>query len=157
MKILLLDDNIETYEVLREVASLSGSEVIYFNDVIEAQKYILEHPDIDAIISEKYINNRSSAEILGLIKKNNMNIPVILLTDELSEDEKDYYKRIGITEFFYKPFNPLELMTSIVEHLKNYKGEEYIKETLHTKEESRESLKAIVKKIINLLKKLFGR
>lgn len=159
MRILLIDENPETYEVLNEVAKLSQSEIIYFDDIMKAEDFLDESEvvDIDGIITEKYTQNKPIAVILNAVKEKNVDIPIILLTTKITEEEEEYFKKMGVSSIMLKPFNPLEVLTEIVEILKKEKGEEYVKERLHTTEADRSSLKRIIEKIINLFKKLLGK
>jgi DNA-binding response OmpR family regulator len=92
MKLILLDDNKETYEVLKDVASLSESEIVYFTDIEEAKRYIQENQDIDGIISEVYVNGKPTVQIVHFIRKLELKIPFIILTENISEEDKEYFK-----------------------------------------------------------------
>ncbi len=157
MKIVLVDEDKSTYEVLNEVAQLSGSEIYYFNDIKNAKDFFKENSDVDGLIVEKYINNIPSGELISYIKILKLEIPTILLTSSITEEEKEYFKNLGITEIIEKPFNPLEVMTAIVEYLSKEKGRDYVEERLHAEKVDRASLKLLVEKIIDFLKKLFRK
>ena len=157
MKVVLLDEDRETYEVLEEIAKLSGSEIIHFDDIEKVKSFIDESPDIDGIIIEKYIKGKPAVSLVNYIKIKNIEIPIILLTAKVSEDEKDYFKQLGISAIMEKPFNPLEVMAEVVGILKELKGEEYIKQRLHADNTDRNTLKLLVNKLISILKKLFGK
>lgn len=157
MKILLLDEDKATYEVLRDVAQLSGSEIIQITSIKEAKDYLKTHNDIDAIIAEQKLGESPTWELIQFMKDENIGkIPYIILTSPLSKDEKDFYKFIGVTDIFEKPFNPLEIFTAIAEYLKEEKGEEYVKERLEEEEVDKNLLKKIIEKVINFLKSLFS-
>lgn len=157
MKIVLVDEDRETFEVLNEIAQLSGSEIIYFNNVDDAKNFFKENTDVDGLIIEKYIANIPAGELVSYIKTLQLTVPTILLTEEVTDEEKEYFKNLGITEIIEKPFNPLEVMTAIVEYLSKEKGKEYVEERLHSSDVDRSSLKAVLQKIISLLKKLFKK
>ncbi|WP_457638678.1 response regulator [Persephonella sp.] len=156
MKILLLDEDKETYQVLKEVAQLSGSEIIQVTDVEKAKQIINEATDIDGIVAEQRLGDRPTWEIIQYMKNSEgvREIPFIILTSSLTDDEKDFYQYMGVTTILEKPFNPLEVFTAIVEHLKQTKGEEYIKSRLEEEEVDKNALKKILETLINLLKKL---
>ncbi len=158
MKIVLVDENRETFEVLNEVAQLSGSEIYYFNNIKDAKEFFKENTDVDGLIIEKYVNNVPSGELVSYIKILKLDIPTILLTSDVTEEEKEYFKNLGVTEIIEKPFNPLDVMTAIVAYIKEKKGEEYVKERLQTEENTdRTSLKAIIQKFIEIFKKLLKK
>ncbi len=157
MKIILLDDNKETYEVLNEVASLSESEIIYFTDIEEAKKYIQENSDIDGIISEVYVGGKPAVQIVHFIKKLELQIPFIILTENISDEDREYFESLGVNQIMSKPFNPLEVLSEVVAYLKEYKGEDYVRSRLKEDKSDRSSLKLVIEKIIEFLKNLFSR
>ena len=159
MRIVLLDDNKETYEVLNEIAQLSQSEIIYFDDIEKAKEYLTSNDDIDidGIVMEKYVSNKPAATIINYVKTKNLNIPIILLSQDITDEEKEYFLNLGVSEIMEKPFNPLEVMTEIVAILKEKKGEEYIRERLHSEEIDKNALKLLIQKIISLFKNLIKR
>ncbi|SNZ02496.1 Response regulator receiver domain-containing protein [Persephonella hydrogeniphila] len=159
MKIILLDEDKATYQVLKEVANLSGSEIIQITDIENAKEYLKENTDIDGIVAEQKLKGKPTWEIIQYMRENEniKEIPFIILSQSLTEDEKDFYRHIGVTAFFEKPFNPLEVFTAIVEQLKRTKGEEYVKSKLEEEQVDRNALKALINKLISFLKSLFTR
>jgi len=137
MKIVLLDDDKETYEVLQEVAKLSGSEIIYFNDLKEAKEFIKNAENIDGIVAEKRVGGLPTWDILSYLKKTNKvsEIPFIVLSKDLAPEEKEFFEYMGVTAILEKPFNPLEVFLDIVEHLRKHKGDDYVKAKLSAEEE----------------------
>jgi len=137
MKIVLLDDDKETFEVLQEVAKLSGSEIIYFNDIKEAKEFIRTAEDLDGIVAEKRVGGLPTWDILSYLKKTGKlrEVPFIVLSKELAPEEKEFFEYMGATAILEKPFNPLEIFLDIVEHLRKSKGDDYVKAKLHTEEE----------------------
>jgi len=159
MRIVLLDEDNATYKVLSEVAQLSGSEIIQITDMEEAKKFVKENQDIDGIVAEQKVNGKPTWEIIQYMRKEKgvREIPFIILTTSLTKDEKDFYSYMGVTAIFEKPFNPLEVFTAVVEHLKKTKGEEYVKSKLEEEEVDKNALKAIIEKLINFFKSIFTR
>ncbi len=156
MKIILIDENEETCKVLQEVAQLSQSEVLCFSSFADAAMYLAENPDVDAVIFERRVQSVDVESFLT--KTTDIDIPKLLLTaSQLNNEEIKSLEEKGVDKILTKPFNPLEVMTDVVELLKEKKGEEYIKERLHPSDADRNALKRALQKIIELLKKLFSR
>ncbi len=132
MKIVLLDEDKETYEVLQEVAKLSGSEIIQITTLEKAKELIDKGEDIDGIVAEKRVNNMPTWEILSYLKRIGKanEIPFIVLTKDITPEEKEFFEYMGVVAILEKPFNPLEVFMDIVEHLRQVKGEDYVKERL---------------------------
>ena len=159
MKILLLDEDRATYQVLSEVAQLSGSEIIQITDIEKAKDYVKNNNDIDGIVAEQKIGEKPTWEIIQYMKNEEgvREIPFIILTASLTKDERDFYQYMGVTAILEKPFNPLEVFTAIVEHLKKTKGEEYVKSKLEEEQVDKNALKKLIEKLIKLLKSLFTK
>ena len=137
MKIILLDEDRETYEVLQEVAKLSGSEIIQITSLEKAKELIDKGEDIDGVVAEKRVNNMPTWEILSYLKRvGKVNeIPFIVLTKDITPEEKEFLDYMGAIAILEKPFNPLEVFMDIVEHLRQVKGESYVKERLDGEED----------------------
>ena len=180
MKILLLDDDRETFEVLQEVAKLSGSEIIQVTSLDKAKELIDKGEDIDGIVAEKRVNNMPTWEILSYLKRvgKAQEIPFIVLTKDLTPEEKEFFEYMGVVAILEKPFNPLEVFMDIVEHLRKVKGEDYVKSRLEgeedllklkeklseentslpaNKSEETKSILEVLKKFIEFFKKLLGK
>ncbi len=156
MKILLLDDDIETYRVLQEVAQFSNSEIIQVNDINEAKLLLSNMKDIDGIVAEIRLNGQPTWEILSFMRRNENieEVPFIILAKELTEDEEAFFRHMKATAVMKKPFNPLEVFTEIAEELKKRKGEEYVKEKFEAQKVNKPLLKKIIEKIVNILRKI---
>ncbi|MCX7738090.1 MAG: histidine kinase [Hydrogenothermaceae bacterium] len=155
MKILLLDEDEMSFEVLSEVASLSDSEVVLFKTVEEAKNYISNNKDFHAVIALPKLGNIPSLQILAMMKKDPdlKNIPFMIISHSPTQEEIKYYKAIGVVEVFEIPFNPLEVFLIITNYLKDVKGEEEVRAILQeTKKE-----KSVFQKILEFINKLFGR
>ena len=137
MKIILLDEDKETYEVLQEVAKLSGSEIIQITTLDKAKELIDKEEDIDGIVAEKRVNNMPTWEILSYLKRIGKanEIPFIVLSKDITPEEKEFFEYMGVIAIMEKPFNPLEVFMDIVEHLRQVKGEDYVKERLEGEED----------------------
>lgn len=69
MKILLLDDDVETYRVLQDVAQFSNSKVIQVRSIQEAKEILSSERDIDGIVAEIRLNGQPTWEILSFMRK----------------------------------------------------------------------------------------
>ncbi|WP_457621521.1 response regulator [Persephonella sp.] len=159
MEILLLDDDVETYKVLQDVAQFSNSKIIQVRSVQEAKEILSSDNNIDGIVAEIRLNGQPTWEILTFMRKNDdiKEIPFIILSSPLSEEEKEFFKHMKVTAILEKPFNPLEVFTEILEHLREVKGEDYIRERLEEEKVNRPLLKSIIQSIITALKTIFKK
>jgi DNA-binding response OmpR family regulator len=152
MKFLFIGKDKDAYEVLNEVASLSQSEVIMTESLQKAKNIIETSKDIHRIIAFAKVDNLPTVQLLSILKRNEdlKDIPFIILAEDLTEDDKDYYKALGVTEVFEIPFNPLEVFLVITSSLKNTKGEELVKQILHKSKKD----KSIFRKNISTYQKV---
>jgi DNA-binding response OmpR family regulator len=155
MKVLFIGKDKDAYEILNEVASLSESEVIMAESLQEAKNIIETSKDIHGIVAFAKVDNLPTVQLLSILKRNEdlKDIPFIILAENPTDEDKDYYKALGVTEVFEIPFNPLEIFLVITASLKDTKGEEVVKQILH---EAKKKKKSLFARIIELLKKPFG-
>lgn len=155
MKIVYVGKNKENFNVLNEVASLSDSTVIFINSIQESIDFLTKNKDIHGIIAEAKIDNIPSLQIKAFMKKDKMlkDIPFIILAENVSKEDIEYYKAMGAEEVFEIPFNPLEIYLIITAKLKDVKGEDVVKQILREAKKD----KSIFTKISEFIKKLFGK
>jgi len=155
MRILYLGEDEEIYIILNEVASLSQSEVIKIESIKEALDILAKDKNFHGVIAHPKIDNIPSLQVLAFMKRDESlkDIPFIIIIENITKDDIDYYKAMGVAEVFEIPFNPLEVFLVITNKLKDAKGEEVVKQILHEAKKD----KSILLKIIELIKKLFGK
>jgi DNA-binding NtrC family response regulator len=155
MRILYLGKDIEIYEILNEVASLSKSEVIKIESIKEALDILTKDKNFHGVVAHPKVDNIPSLQVLAFMKRDESlkDIPFIIVSENITKDDIDYYKAMGVAEVFEIPFNPLEVFLVITNKLKDAKGEEVVKQILHEAKKD----KSILLKIIELIKKLFGK
>jgi len=107
------------------------------------------------VVAHQKVDNIPSLQVLAFMKKDESlkNIPFIIIIENITKDDIDYYKAMGIAEIFEIPFNPLEVFLAITNKLKDAKGKEVVKQILNEAKKD----KSILLKIIELIKKLFGK
>jgi DNA-binding NtrC family response regulator len=155
MRILYLGESEEIYTILDEVASLSQSEVIKIGSIKGAMDILAKDKNFHGIIAHPKVDNIPSLQVLAFMKRDESlkDIPFIIIIENITKDDIDYYKAMGVAEVFEIPFNPLEVFLVITNKLKDTKGEEVVKQILHEAKKD----KSILLKIIELIKKLFGK
>jgi len=154
MRILYLGEDEKIYIILDEVASLSRSEVIKIGSIKEAMDILAKDKNFHGIIAHPKVDNIPSLQVLAFMKRDESlkDIPFIIIAENITKDDTDYYKAMGVAEIFEIPFNPLEVFLVITNKLKDTKGEEVVKQILHEAKKD----KSILLKIIEFIKKIFG-
>jgi DNA-binding NtrC family response regulator len=163
MRILYLGESEEIYTILDEIASLSQSEVIKMGSVKEALDILAKDKDFHGIIAHPKVDNIPSLQVLAFMKRDESlkDIPFVIVSENVTKDDIDYYKTMGVAEVFEIPFNPLGVFLVITNKLKDTKGEEVVKQILHEAKKDKSIVlkkdKSILLKIIEFIKKLFGK
>ncbi|SHH42227.1 Signal transduction histidine kinase [Wenyingzhuangia marina] len=114
--ILIVDDSYDMRDYLKEL--LIDYNCLEAENGIEAIK-ILQHEQIDFIITDYMMPKMNGLEFVTYIKKNNISIPVLMLTARSDYHSKLEVLRLGIDDYLNKPFNKNELLIRIQNRIKN--------------------------------------
>ena len=112
-KILIIDNDEMTIEILKFILKKEGYNVSIANDGVSALERIpIIIPDL--VITTIIIPLKSGMQIISEIKQNFKNIKVIALSS-LGEEESTVEEafELGVDDFIAKPFNPNELLLRI--------------------------------------------
>lgn len=119
--ILIVDDEAEIREVLKEYATFNGYNTIEASNGYEALKKV-EYKKIDLIIMDIMMPGLDGFSTIKMIKKN-YDIPTIMLSARGEEYDKLFGFELGIEDYVTKPFSPREVFARIgvILKRKNYK------------------------------------
>jgi len=111
-KMLTVDDSPSVRKLVKFTLKAKGFQVSSAGDGVEALD-LMKQEDFDAIILDINMPNMNGLEFLKHIKTNNQyaSIPVIMLTTEGQDDDKDKAVALGATAYMVKPFKPTQLLT----------------------------------------------
>lgn len=110
-KILIVDDEANIREVIKEYSEFKGFEVTEAVDGMDAIEKV-KNNDFDIIILDimmPRLDGFSACKEIKKIKK----IPVIMLSARGEEYDKLFGFELGIDDYVVKPFSPKELMARI--------------------------------------------
>ncbi|MCK4839140.1 MAG: response regulator [Desulfobulbaceae bacterium] len=116
--IMVVEDSATTRTIIKRMLEAEGYTVLEARDGLEAiSKFNEKTPDL--ILLDIIMPGMDGYQTLATLKKehNLNNIPVIMLTAKDSLIDKLKGKMSGSTEYLTKPFNALDLMKKICEHL----------------------------------------
>lgn len=101
------------------VEVIDGLEIFESNSGFEALKLLPHHP-FDLIITDINMPDINGLELVSFVKKNQnyKHIPLIIITTEGSERDKEKGISLGADEYLVKPFNPEELQRLVKKYLK---------------------------------------
>lgn len=110
-RILVVDDEINIRNVVREYAEFEGYEVEEAENGMQAVEMV-RNADFDLIIMDVMMPKLDGYSACKEIRKIK-NIPVIMLSARGEEYDKLFGFEIGIDDYVVKPFSPKELMARI--------------------------------------------
>jgi DNA-binding response OmpR family regulator len=114
-RILIVDDDKEFLEELKETLDLSGYEVIQLENARTVQE-TASHAHPDVIVLDLKMNDMNGFEVAEELKRftSTVGIPVVAMTGFFREDEHIPLMNIcGIQKCIKKPFNPLDVISAI--------------------------------------------
>lgn len=118
--ILMIDDNMETANIIKVFLEKDGFRVIIFNDPFSALDYFKNNPKENSlVISDVRLPGMNGFDLIARMKKVEPRIKVFLITafdeDNISTELKKYDYEIA--EIFQKPFSAKNLGKRIRKHL----------------------------------------
>ncbi|MBR6241943.1 MAG: response regulator transcription factor [Ruminococcus sp.] len=120
--ILIVDDEFNIRNVVREYAEFEGYQVTEAENGMEAVALCSEH-DYDLIIMDVMMPRLDGYSACKEIHKKK-NIPVIMLSARGEEYDKLFGFEIGVDDYVVKPFSPKELMARVKVVLKRNSRQE---------------------------------
>ena len=118
-KLLLIDDDVELVEMLKEFLQQEGFDVTVGHDGVTAEQYVLAG-HFDLMVLDVMMPVQDGMQTLKNIRANS-NIPVIMLTAKGDNDAKITGLELGADDYVPKPCTPRELVARIRAILKRVK------------------------------------
>ncbi len=134
-RVLLVDDEEQFLETMAERMRARGMEVTTATSAAEALKKV-EEEHYDAIILDLQMPEIDGIETLGILKKKNPDIQVILLTGHATVEKGIEAMKLGATDFLEKPAS-MEVLT---EKIKKASAKHMVLVEKHTEEKIKEIL-----------------
>lgn len=119
--LLIVDDQKGIRLLLNEVFSMEGYKVHQASNGMEALK-IVKSKEIDCILLDMKIPGMSGLEILQKIREDQLSIPVFMMTAFREQELMDEAGRLGVINYFTKPFNIFDIRNEVVQVLEQGQG-----------------------------------
>ena len=100
--ILLIDDELEMCLSLSELLRDEGYSTVYTINPLEAP-HILEQKEIDLIIMDVKMPEIGGIDLLKVVKKQDLSIPVIMITGYPTVENAVRAMKYGAVNFYTKP------------------------------------------------------
>ena len=131
MKILVVDDEANIRNVIKEYAEFEGYEVEEAVDGMEAVSKCKDE-DFDIVIMDVMMPRLDGFSAIKEIRKTK-NIPVLMLSARGEEYDKLFGFEIGIDDYVVKPFSPKEVMARVAAITSRVKKVNDVKEVAEEK------------------------
>lgn len=118
MHILVIEDDVEIAELIRDYLEINGMRVSLAHDGKEGLNIALEQ-SFSLIIIDVMLPTLDGFEIIKTLRKT-QNIPILLVTARTSEIDKIRGLGFGADDYITKPFSPNELVARVKSHLNRY-------------------------------------
>ena len=120
--ILFVDDEESLVELATEMLQLYGYKVTSKTSSMEALESFKADPDkFDLVITDQTMPNISGSELAVMLLTIKPDLPIILCTGYSSKISHTMAKKIGIADYFLKPFDMEQLVRSVRKVLDNRK------------------------------------
>ena len=126
--ILVIDDEPAIRDMLQIALNAAGFKVVLAEDAKQAYPIIIDTPP-DLILLDWMMPGTSGIELLRRLRRDEINVPVIMLTAKVEEASKIAGLDSGADDYIAKPFSPRELVSRVKAILRRT-SEESIKEVI---------------------------
>ena len=127
-RILVIDDEPAIRDMLQIALDAAGFKVGLAEDAKQAYPIIIDTPP-DLILLDWMMPGTSGIELLRRLRRDEINVPVIMLTAKVEEASKIAGLDSGADDYIAKPFSPRELVSRVKAILRRT-SEESMKEVI---------------------------
>jgi two-component system response regulator HydG len=112
LSLLIVDDEVSTRNLCKDVASSAGL-LVYASATTEQALEILDQHPIDIVVTDLQVPQIGGLELIKRIRANNPEIAVIVLTQYGTIETAIEATKLGATDYITKPFHVAELHTKL--------------------------------------------
>ncbi|MGH9327238.1 MAG: response regulator transcription factor [Terriglobia bacterium] len=112
-KVLVVDDDTESRELLAEVLSTNGYSVGVVENNAAARELLREDEDYRIVIADLRMPNGSGLELLKDLRRQNSPHEVILMSSFMSSTERRLALDLGVDALVEKPYQISELLAVV--------------------------------------------
>ncbi len=120
-KVLVVDDDVKTVELVKLYLNRDGYRVITSGDGNDALKLAREnHPDL--IVLDLMLPGMNGLEVCRILREES-DVPIIMLTALTTDEDRLRGLELGADDYVTKPFSPRELAARVRAVLRRLPGE----------------------------------
>lgn len=112
MRVLVVEDDPSTRELLVTILELCGAEVVATDSVAEAMTLVASAPP-EAIVSDISMPDEDGYALIRRLRTQGLNIPVVALTAHRYEHTRQRTLAAGFREHLTKPVEPERLCETV--------------------------------------------
>jgi DNA-binding response OmpR family regulator len=116
--ILVIEDDVVTREMIKKTLVENGYEVSTAFDGIDAVLCLTKR-NFDLILCDIFMPNLNGFQLLEFLKRNGLNIPVILVTASDNTEDEVKGLMLGAEDYIRKPINKNTLLIRVGKILDN--------------------------------------
>jgi CheY-like chemotaxis protein len=110
-RVLVVDDDPHLRKLLRATFNAGPFEITEASDSAEALALLDPPPAL--IVLDWHLASASGAELLASLKHAHPTLPVVVLTGDARDGEREAAGSLGADAYVTKPFSPLQLLSTI--------------------------------------------
>ncbi|MBL4889292.1 MAG: response regulator [Candidatus Lindowbacteria bacterium] len=114
--VLLAEDDVDVRESISFILEKLGCSVIQAEDGQDAIEKFTEH-DIDFVLTDLIMPRNNGLEVLTSIRAIDPDMPVVIITGNYAEENRQLALKCGATAFVPKPFSRKELRKILEDEL----------------------------------------
>jgi two-component system alkaline phosphatase synthesis response regulator PhoP len=120
-RVLVVDDDVKTVELVRLYLNRDGYRVLTAYDGVEALRLAREgHPDL--VVLDLMLPGIDGLEVCRILRGES-DVPIIMLTAKTTDQDKLAGLNLGADDYVTKPFSPRELAARVRAVLRRLPGE----------------------------------
>ncbi len=112
MKLLLVEDNVESAQLLVRLFNSTGFDVVHKTHGLEGLKAAREQ-EFDAILLDFNLPDIDGSQVGLLLRPSMKNVPIIALTAHSDKITRNKAKVFGFNAFIPKPWSVVDLMNTL--------------------------------------------
>ncbi len=112
--VLVVEDNPDTRDAVVTSLEVLNYTVIIADDGVEALQILTQDTQrIDLLLSDMIMPNMGGTELLQMLQKENVHVPIVMLSGYFLEDELDNLRELGMLAWLPKPPELAQLAQTI--------------------------------------------
>ncbi len=125
--ILIVEDDVYSYELLKEYFLVTGAKIIHAKTGVEAIKCFKKQVKfIDLILMDIKLPQKNGLSATQEIRLFNKNIPIVAQTASVAHCEIETYLSSGMNAVISKPYRRTELLNIVLKYLPKTNGSKVI-------------------------------